>query len=114
MFQCPKGKNLAFRELGSEQTPQFLRASLAVDMYALRDGRNRELFLHVFCERNLHGTQFNGRRVLQLVPEVSQANAHIRYTVSLPIAFETQLYFHAMDLMSREARRKSRISSEAW
>lgn len=103
MFQFLKCENLALRKLRTEQFRPVLVASLAVHTYALKNGGIRELFLRVFCKQNSPVSLPNSSRFLQLVLDYRQAKTWMPYKISVPTAFETELYFHALVLMSTEA-----------
>lgn len=104
--QFLKNEKLAFREVGTVQMRQVLRASLAVCTYSLRDCRLRELFIHHFCEWKFPVTLLNDVRFLQLVPINRQAKTHISYEMSVSKSFSTTFYFHAVVFMSRSVERK--------
>lgn len=64
-----------------------------------------QLFFRLFLEKTFPVTLFNDKWVLQIVLENSPEKPHTPYEMSLPTALEKQLYFHAVDLTSRDARR---------
>lgn len=100
--QIKKSADLAQRELGTERIWQVLRPSLVVQAYVLIDGKIRELFCHIFSERNYPLTLPNGARFLKLVLGNSQGNAHLSYEMAVPIALEARTYCGAVALMNRE------------
>lgn len=55
---------------------------------------------------------FNAARFLPLEFDGSQVNAQILYNMKGPTALETQLYFRAMNIMSREVGRECCSSSK--
>lgn len=103
--QFLKSENLAPPKLGTEQIIQILRASVAVHTYALKNGRIRELSFQLFCNRNFSVTMLNDARFLQLVTDNSKAKAHLSNKMSVPTAFEEQLYFYVVALISRKVER---------
>lgn len=90
-------------KLGNEEICQRFRAVLVVCTYAIKDDRIRDLFVHVFCKRNVSVTLFSVALFLQLVLDNRQAKVHIPYEIGGLTAFSVQLYFHAMDLKSKAA-----------
>lgn len=104
--QFLENEDLAVCELRAKQISHVLRALLPVHTYALQDGRSQELYFHCFCERNFSGTLLNGARFSQLVLDDFQTKTHLTDKMSRLKALEAELYFHAIALRSREARRK--------
>lgn len=70
--QLMTSKNVALCKVGARQSSQLLRISLAFRMYALRDGRVRELLFHVVGENMFHAILRKSARVLWLVLDVAQ------------------------------------------
>lgn len=94
-------KSPALREPGTEQARGILRLTLAVHMCALKGGRIRELFSHLFRKWNFTATLLSDARCLQLPPDNSQVEPHLQYEMSVPVALEAQLYFLEVDLIDR-------------
>lgn len=104
--QFLKSENMALRRFGAQQHRQALRASLAFHTYSMKQNRIRKLVLHFFHERKFPVSMLNKVQFLQWFHDIIQENAQTPYEMSLPIAFETQLYFHYMAFVSRESVRK--------
>lgn len=103
--------NLALHKLGTAQVLQVLRASPTIHTYALKDGRTGELFLYHLRYRHYPASLLNSARFLQFVLDSnSWVKAQILYGMSVPNAFEVQLYFHALVLHSRQVGQKSLAS----
>lgn len=81
-------------------------------MYALKNGRTKELLFLILCQRNIPAVLLEGGRLLQLVLENIQTKAHSLYQMSVPTSLEALLYFHAMSLIRREVSRKKLILFE--
>lgn len=92
-----------FRGLGAEQISHVLKASRAINTYALIDGRIRELFFNMFRDRDYQGSLVNDARFLQLVLKLnSRGVAQKLKGMSVPTAFESQLYFHTHVMFRRK------------
>lgn len=99
--------NLVLPELRTAQIRRLFIVTVAVDTYETKNGRIGELFFHVLNARNISVTLRNGARLFQLVLVNSQAKTQIMYETSVPTVFKTQLYSHAVALMSREVTKKA-------
>lgn len=99
-------ENMVLHGLGSEQISQVFSAFLPAHTYALEDGFVREPF-PLFREMELSINLFNCVPVLQLVLDNSLAKAHKPLEMIILTALESQLYFLAVALMSRDVVRKN-------
>lgn len=85
---------------------QVLRASLVVHTHEMKDDLVRDLFNEFFCERLCPASFLSGTQFLQLVLLNSRAIWPFSYEMCVDPAFESQIYYHIADLITREARRK--------
>lgn len=99
-------EKLALLELGADPVCQYLKTSLAVYMYTIRDGRIGEVFFHFSRERNVSVTLLNGVRFLQLVLDKRQGKRQMLYEMSVSTAFGAPYYFLGKAMMRREVGRK--------
>lgn len=72
--------------------------------YTMADGRVSGLFFHTIRKKRFLLTLVNGARVLQQALDNIQTEIHVPYEMIVSIAFEEQLYFHAVALRYREAK----------
>lgn len=70
----------------------------------MEDARSGEFLLHLSQGVNLPINLISGTWALQLVFDTSQEKVHIAYKLNVPTAVNEQLYFNAVDLISRENR----------
>lgn len=100
---------LTLRELVTEHICQLLKASMAVHTYALKNGRVRELFFHLFCERFFPMTLRNSGLFVQLVlDKLSRWKTAMRNEMSFRYAFDFLIYSHAIICITRRVGKKKR------
>lgn len=92
-------KSLVRHELGTERTRLVLKASLAVNTYALKDSRIQGVTFQMIRERNASPSLLNGAWFLQLfLDRNGHVEAQMPYEMSGSTAFDAQPYFHAIVL----------------
>lgn len=112
--QFLKSKNLAHCRLRTMKLLQVFTVSMTGHSYAMKASRSPELYLDVCCNRNLPVTLLNGAHFLQLVLYNNEAKERMPNEMSMPTAFEANLYFHSTFFGRREAgRNKLNISGNA-
>lgn len=81
------------RELEMEQISLVLWAALVIQKYALKDGRIKELFLHLVCDRDYPVSLIHGAQFLHVVVySNSRGKAQMSYGTRVTTAFGAQLY----------------------
>lgn len=63
---------LVSKETGTEQIRHVLRASMAINAYAMKDSPIQKIFFHLFCDWCFFITLVNYAQLLQLVLDNSQ------------------------------------------
>lgn len=97
---------MAFRYFETEHISQALRAIISGRPYVCSEkSSNQELFT-IFSKSLLSVSVFKSPSFLRLGLDSIQATVKMPYTMSVPTAFEAQLYFHSLVLISREVGKK--------
>lgn len=85
---------------------RFFRACSVIYTFALRKAILESISFISFRERNFSVTLHNRSWILQLVLSIGPVKGHLPSGMSRLTEFEAQLYFYAVAMMSREARKK--------
>lgn len=100
-----KSGNRALKELESEQSCQVFRVSLALLIYAIKDGWIGEILFHVFCNSSFPVNLLNDTHFQELAVDNLQ-KLRTPYEMCIWTAFNAQNCFNTMAWMSRKIIKK--------